>query len=119
MNFYTLRLKRFTDKYVSKQNPSYAIKSDQMIEYYLKKGHFKTQFDALQTDAQWFKSPEYAKIWTSESAVKKFISRASNDGCLFWNNDIPSLVLSFSEFEIVVNGNEVLPVPTRIFKNVG
>lgn len=95
MDIYTIRLVRHPELYVGKQSPSYAIKSDKAIGEWM---HYKAQpiDEVLQIDAHWYKSEQYAKIWTNKLAVKRFLAYCGED------KDA-----TFSEYEILKNGNVI------------
>ena len=76
MEFYTIRLKRHPNLFVGKENPSYAITTDEEIQTCLKSGHayWSTVEKILQVDAHWFKSEKYAKVWTDLKSIKRLFS---------------------------------------------
>jgi hypothetical protein len=96
MDIYRIRLKRFPHLFIGKKDPSYALKSD----YALKQWGYsnETADQRLQLDAHWYKPEKYAKVWTSLSALKRFLTLCRRNGAD-----------TFSEYELL-NGEEVVDI---------
>ena len=104
MDIFTIRLKRRPDLYVGKRNPYYAMMTDNPILNRIK--HTNQTIDQIIDGCALFCKPEkYAKVWTSEKAIRQFLSY-----CCPGDDTSPT----YSEYELLLNGN-VIPIE-QVFK---
>jgi len=103
MKFFMIRLKDFPDFYVEKQNSSYAMDTDKGIEENKKRLKVKTDWESLVSSYDntpiGLTKEKYAKIWTSDKAMRHFISYCCNN--IHSSEDNPT----YSRYEIVTIEN--------------
>lgn len=117
MTFYTIRLKQRPNLFIGKTSSTYALCTDQeladKVEWY--KHTRNTDFTPIEVIFQlqennpphWFVPEERAKVWTTIRAIKHFTSYVK---CKDRDN-------TFNEYEIVVNGSEIIPLDKFLIDN--
>jgi len=117
MTFYTIRLKQKPHLFIGKTNPTFAIHTDQnlndQVEWYKNtRNQIVTPMDVMffcneDKPPHWLVPEERAKVWTTVKSIKHFTSYVK---CKEREN-------TFNEFEIVVNGNEIIPLDDFLLNN--
>jgi hypothetical protein len=100
--FYTIRLKNHPELYLGKKTPTYGIMTDFEIGRWLEKTPYKSQNKVIMDLVGcWFKSKQYAKVWTKTSTLKAFLTLChESDGLSQYEimcNDKPILIKNLSD----------------------
>jgi hypothetical protein len=104
MNFFAIRLKRHPHLFVGKESPSYAIRSDQVIQERLRVGNrgHETVDSILGVDAYWFKPEKLAKLWTDAVPIKRLFSYKTPT-----DDNGKKITPTFNEYEVIHNGSVI------------
>ena len=113
MKIYLIGLKNHPEYYIGKENPTYALASDEQldneIQHNAKHGKEFRRMDILIREekdvAHWFVKRKRAKLWTDGVLVKKFVNRYNKGK-------------THSEYEVEIDhGSNIYRIPLDEFIN--